>query len=253
MTRRTMFTTLFGIGSLLLAADSCAASPLPGGQPLRDRAAGYEMTVLSTACRRRPTTTRGGTYVLGQLGARYTLRVSNHSGRRVEAVVSVDGRDVIDGRPGRLPRQARLPDPGLGLGRHRRLADLAQRGGRLPLLVGPRIVRGAHRQRARGRRHRRGGLPRALRSAAAGLLSVPAPSVRAPRLGAPATTRSAATAFATSRRAAARRRRTPPRRARGPGGVGPQRRARRPRPPPKRRPRRPSARAPGSAPSTARR
>jgi hypothetical protein len=99
MTRRTMLTTLFGIGSLLLAADSCAASPLPGGQALRDRAAGYEMTVLIDGVPAQTYDYAGGTYVLGQLGARYTLRVSNHSGRRVEAVVSVDGRDAIDGRP----------------------------------------------------------------------------------------------------------------------------------------------------------
>jgi hypothetical protein len=94
-----MFSTLFGIGSLLLAADSCAASPLPGAQPLRDRAAGYEMTVLIDGVPAQTFDYAGGTYVLGQLGARYTLRVSNHSGRRVEAVVSVDGRDAIDGRP----------------------------------------------------------------------------------------------------------------------------------------------------------
>ena len=96
---RTLLTALFGIGSLLLAADSCAASPLPGGQPLRDRAAGYEMTVLIDGAPAATYEYGGGTYVLGQLGARYTLRVANHSGRRVEAVVSVDGRDVIDGRP----------------------------------------------------------------------------------------------------------------------------------------------------------
>jgi hypothetical protein len=41
----------------------------------------------------------GETYVLGSRGARYTLRIHNRSGQRVEAVVSVDGRDVIDGRP----------------------------------------------------------------------------------------------------------------------------------------------------------
>ncbi len=99
MTRRTMFSSLLGIGSLLLAADSCAASPLPGGQALRDRAAGYEMTVLIDGAPAQTYDYAGGTYVLGQLGARYTLRVSNHSGRRVEAVVSVDGRDAIDGRP----------------------------------------------------------------------------------------------------------------------------------------------------------
>jgi hypothetical protein len=97
--RWTWLTTLFGIGSLLLAADSCAASPLLGGQSLRDRAAGYEMTVLIDGAPAATYEYGGGTYVLGQLGARYTLRVANHSGRRVEAVVSVDGRDVIDGRP----------------------------------------------------------------------------------------------------------------------------------------------------------
>ncbi len=97
--RRTWLATLIGIGALLLAADSCAASPLPGGQPLRDRAAGYEMTVLVDGVPAATYEYGGGTYVLGQLGARYTLRVANHSGRRVEAVVSVDGRDAIDGRP----------------------------------------------------------------------------------------------------------------------------------------------------------
>jgi hypothetical protein len=41
----------------------------------------------------------GETFVLGHVGERYTLRIVNRSGRRVEAVVSVDGRDVIDGKP----------------------------------------------------------------------------------------------------------------------------------------------------------
>ncbi len=42
---------------------------------------------------------RGRTYVLGTLGQRYVVRVWNGSWRRAEVVVSVDGRDVIDGRP----------------------------------------------------------------------------------------------------------------------------------------------------------
>jgi len=42
---------------------------------------------------------RGRTYVLGKLGRRYLVRVRNGSARRVEVVVSVDGRDVLDGRP----------------------------------------------------------------------------------------------------------------------------------------------------------
>src|SRR5262245_18440191 len=96
--RKTM-TCLFGIGSLLLVADSCAASPFPGSRPLRDRSAGYELTVLVDGAPARTYMHGGETYVLGQLGSRYTLRITNHTGRRIEAVVSVDGRDAIDGKP----------------------------------------------------------------------------------------------------------------------------------------------------------
>ena len=99
MILRNAMTCLFGIGSLLLVADSCAASPFPGGRPLRDRAAGYELTVLIDGVPARSYMHDGESYVLGQLGSHYTLRVSNHTGRRMEAVVSVDGRDAIDGRP----------------------------------------------------------------------------------------------------------------------------------------------------------
>jgi hypothetical protein len=98
-TLRNTLTGLVGLGSLLLIADSCAASPLYGGRPLRDRAAGYEVTVLIDGVPARSYYHGGESFVLGQLGARYTLRVSNHTGRRMEAVVSVDGRDAIDGRP----------------------------------------------------------------------------------------------------------------------------------------------------------
>ncbi len=40
----------------------------------------------------------GRFYVLGQVGQRYTIRVGNPTDRRVEAVLSVDGLDVIDGK-----------------------------------------------------------------------------------------------------------------------------------------------------------
>ena len=98
--RNAMFI-LSVLGCLLPAAGSCAASPFPPGRgpALRDRAAGYELTVLVDGVPVPSYTHDGDTYVLGQLGARYTLRVSNHSDRRIEAVVSVDGRDAIDGRP----------------------------------------------------------------------------------------------------------------------------------------------------------
>ena len=53
-----------------------------------------------------PTYRHGGyTYVEGRRGLRYTIRVSNSTGERVEAVVTVDGRDVITGRQGNYRRQ----------------------------------------------------------------------------------------------------------------------------------------------------
>lgn len=41
---------------------------------------------------------RGRFYVLGKAGTRYSVRVRNPTNRRVEAVISVDGLDVIDGQ-----------------------------------------------------------------------------------------------------------------------------------------------------------
>lgn len=174
MTRRALFTTLFGIGSILLAADSCAASPLPNGSTaLRDRAAGYEMTVLVDGVP-VPTYTHGGdTYLLGQLGARYTLRVANHSGRRIEAVVSVDGRDVIDGKPADFRGKRGYLVPAWGSVDIEGWRNLARRGGGLSFLERLRLVRRPDRQRARGRRHRRGRLPGAVRPAAHRLSAAP--------------------------------------------------------------------------------
>jgi len=99
MNRRTLLTTLLSTTAVLAAA-SCAAAPLPPRSQLHDRAAGYEMTVLVDGVPARTFERDGETYVLGTLGARYTLRIANHSSRRVEAVVSVDGRDAINGRAG---------------------------------------------------------------------------------------------------------------------------------------------------------
>ncbi len=66
--------------------------------PLRDQSGPYEIQVLVDGAPAQTYVQNGETYVLGHRGARYTLRVSNHSSRRIEAVISVDGRDVIDGR-----------------------------------------------------------------------------------------------------------------------------------------------------------
>ena len=41
---------------------------------------------------------RGQTFVLGQHGQRYNIRVRNHSPQRVEVVLAVDGRDAVSGQ-----------------------------------------------------------------------------------------------------------------------------------------------------------
>jgi hypothetical protein len=65
------------------------------------RDASYSATLEDTRGTVLPTYVRGGkAYVLGEYGKRYNIRIHNHTGRRVEAVVSVDGRDVVSGEVG---------------------------------------------------------------------------------------------------------------------------------------------------------
>lgn len=87
-------------GTVLIAADSEARPPhyvdsslfsvtleTPDGSPLRV----YWQ--------------RGERFVLGDPGDRYNIRVTNASSERVEAVLSVDGRDAVSGGPGNYARQ----------------------------------------------------------------------------------------------------------------------------------------------------
>jgi hypothetical protein len=50
-------------------------------------------------------------YVQGNSGERYTIRVTNPTANRVEAVVSVDGLDVIDGEAGDLKKRGYIIPP----------------------------------------------------------------------------------------------------------------------------------------------
>lgn len=47
----------------------------------------------------------GGWHVVGEKGARYVISLHNHSAQRVEAVLTVDGLDVITGRAGSLQQR----------------------------------------------------------------------------------------------------------------------------------------------------
>lgn len=74
------------------ATSACFAAPL------RDRAGSYEVQVLVGGVPVRTFAHHNETWALGGIGERYVLRVTNHSSERIEAVVSVDGRDVMDGK-----------------------------------------------------------------------------------------------------------------------------------------------------------
>lgn len=59
-----------------------------------------------------PTFSAGGkSYVMGNDGERYAIRIQNQTGARFEAVATVDGLDVIDGQPGSLEKRGYLVQP----------------------------------------------------------------------------------------------------------------------------------------------
>ncbi len=98
----------------LLAA--ALALSLPAPTPAREDAAArrgeWSFDLVDDAGRALPTFLhRGRTYVLGTAGQRYRVRFRNGSPRRVEVVVSVDGRDVIDGGPSSLGKHGYVVGP----------------------------------------------------------------------------------------------------------------------------------------------
>jgi hypothetical protein len=87
-----------GIAAFLLACLSFLPTAL--AHP-RGPNAPYSVSVHDDHGRELPTFHHGGqTFVLGTYGERYNVRVENRTARRIEAVVSVDGRDVISGSVG---------------------------------------------------------------------------------------------------------------------------------------------------------
>ena len=72
----------------------------------------YSISLIDASGRRLPTFYhRGERFVLGDWGERYLIRIQNQSGRRVEVVLTVDGRDVINGSPGRYQNRGYVVDP----------------------------------------------------------------------------------------------------------------------------------------------
>jgi hypothetical protein len=98
---------------LVAAAVLAASAPaLAAGREVPARWGPYAAELVDEHGRTLPTFEhRGRTYVLGARGARYLLRVRNDSGRRVEVVASVDGRDVVDGRPAAFEKRGYVVAP----------------------------------------------------------------------------------------------------------------------------------------------
>jgi hypothetical protein len=88
--------------AILVAGLVACAAPARNAEsrPLRASASGYEVQVLVDGSPAPTFWHDGENYIMGHTGERYVIRVQNHSGRRIEAVVTVDGRDAIDGKAG---------------------------------------------------------------------------------------------------------------------------------------------------------
>ncbi|MCC6873317.1 MAG: hypothetical protein IT378_03330 [Sandaracinaceae bacterium] len=84
------------------ASGAAAQVALHGGAAhaqLGSGAQSVRVYVIDEQGRMLPTYEAGGrTFVVGVPGQRYAIRIDNHTGVSFEAVVSVDGLDVIDGR-----------------------------------------------------------------------------------------------------------------------------------------------------------
>lgn len=87
------------IGGLVLACGNQADARPPYSRTRPVPA--YSFTVEDENGNALPTFRKNGrTFLLGEPGQRYNIRVQNPTGERVEAVVSVDGRDAVSGDPG---------------------------------------------------------------------------------------------------------------------------------------------------------
>lgn len=104
--RRTVIHMALVLGTVAVA---CAG---PGGgvasAAMRDQVGAYEVEVLVDGMTLPTFAHRGESFVMGHKGERYVLRVHNRSHRRIEAVVTVDGLDVIDGKPGSFSKRGYL-------------------------------------------------------------------------------------------------------------------------------------------------
>jgi hypothetical protein len=96
LNRRTALLAI-GLGLVLVAATAGAERPWRLPRPVPS----YRVAIESADGSVLPTFRhQGRTFVLGVEGEGYAVRVDNPTGERIEAVVSVDGRDAVSGAIG---------------------------------------------------------------------------------------------------------------------------------------------------------
>ena len=96
LTRRTVLCTAL-IGVALIGATAFARGPQRAPEPR----APYSVALEDARGSSLPAFWQHGQrFVLGEPGERYVIRIDNPTAERVEAVISVDGRDAISGRVG---------------------------------------------------------------------------------------------------------------------------------------------------------
>ena len=113
-----MASLLFAAGCSVAAADQLAAPPTGTGPrtalaiaPAKIRAP-YDVQIIRENGETLPTfSLKDRFYVQGNANERYTIRVTNPTPNRIEAVVSVDGLDVVDGENGDLRKRGYVVPP----------------------------------------------------------------------------------------------------------------------------------------------
>jgi hypothetical protein len=118
-------TALIALASLALLATSAGSSgaetptpvPVPRfeGRPIVRPAPAPRFEIVGESISALPTffSPQGQRFVLGALGERYRIHIVNPTPARVEAVVSVDGLDAVDGKPASLAKRGYII-PALG-------------------------------------------------------------------------------------------------------------------------------------------
>lgn len=92
--RRAAVLGMFGLAAVFLGGPSDAHPPSYADGPYSVTLEDEQGNALRTFRQ------EGTTFALGYVGERYEVRIENHSDRRVEAVLTVDGRDAVSGNVG---------------------------------------------------------------------------------------------------------------------------------------------------------